>query len=347
MRRKTSGVLGSLAVFASLLAACGGQSEPPGEVASGGFDSLVTAAKNEGTLTWYTGSEQSSADLMAEQFKSEYGITVDVVRLTSGPIAQRVATEVTSNSIVADVVSTVDDVFFKTSASKGWFVPMAADQVPEIAAWPEQFKKPDYVTFAVGAQGVGYNTNLVTGEPPCTWDAVLDPRFAGKVILTDPASSAAYTNFYSAVLEAPNLGESFLRRIKDLGIVSVADSAVPGAQLLGAGEGAITLPTTSAAIDGVGSKGAPVKSCVLENPSPVYEQYMGVVKGSKHPNAALLFLDFMLTKDAQTAYSVKAQTSSPLGDLPGAPPLPKGLVQPDTDKAKANLPKIQEILSVS
>lgn len=345
MNRKLGRAFAVLAACC-LLASCGStDGGSGGQVASGGFDQLVAAAKKEGTLTWYTGAAPQDAETMVKAFKDKYGITVDAVRLSSGPIAQRISTEAASGNVNADVVLGTDPIFLDDAAQKGWLAKLDANQLPDMKSWPKEYRTDDYVTVMIGPLlGVAYNTNLVKGDPPCTWDALLDKKYAGKVILTNPASSAAYSKFFDVVLHDSRLGEKWLTQFHDLGYASVAESAVPAGQLIGAGEGMVSIVSSLPAVSPLSDKGAPVKFCPLDNPAPANVQYQAILDKAPHPNAARLFFDYFASKEGQTTYVSSAKGASVLGDLPGAVKMPKGLVIPDAKQAQEDLPKIQQLL---
>jgi iron(III) transport system substrate-binding protein len=338
-----------LAACSLLLTACGGS--PSGAagtaVATGGLDNLIAAAKEEGTLTWYTGAAPQDADTIAKAFQTKYGIAVEVVRLSSGPIAQRISTEATSNRVSVDVALGTDPVFLDSAAQQGWLAKLHSDEVPSLQSWPAQYRTDTYVTIMVGPLlGVAYNTSLVNGSPPCTWDALLEPRFAGKIVLTNPASSAAYTKFFDVVLHDPRLGEGWITKFRDAGFATVADSAVPAGQLLGAGEGTVSIVSSLPAVSPLSEMGAPVAFCPLDNPAPANLQYLAIVNNAPHPNAARLFFDYFVSVEGQTAYVASAKGASVLGDLPGGVKLPTGLVIPDAKQAQDDLPRIQILLGV-
>jgi ABC-type Fe3+ transport system substrate-binding protein len=211
--------------------------------------------------------------------------------------------------------------------------------------WPANFRAERYATVLIGPLlGVAYNTNLVKGPPPCTWDALLDPRFAGKIIPADPASSAAYAEFYDIALHDPRLGEAWFRKLHAQGFASVAAGAVPAGQLVGAGGGMLSIASSVPAIEPLKDKGAPVAFCPLDNPAPAILEYMAILDKAPHPNAARLFFDYFASRDGQTKYAQVGKGTSALGQLPGAVPLPADLVIPDAKRAQDDLPKIQSLL---
>jgi iron(III) transport system substrate-binding protein len=80
-------------------------------------------------------------------------------------------------------------------------------------------------------------------------------------------------------------------------------------------------------------------------PTSGVEQYAGISTGSPHPNAARLFLDYLLTEEAQTVIN-KNIGSSPLGDFEGTVPLPEGYTTPDVAGALEQKSEIMSLLGL-
>jgi iron(III) transport system substrate-binding protein len=280
-------------------------------------------------------------------FTKKYGVKVDAVRLSSAPVTQRISTEIRTDNVNVDVFTHGDATFVESGAKDGWWAALKTDELPDLAAWPHDFVKDSYVNVSVGPLGgVAYNTSLVKSDPPCTWDALLDPKWKGQIILTNPATTAAYTHFFDVVLHSPGLGEDWLTKFKSQ-ISTVAESSVPASQMLAAGEGKISviglIPPMQPLID----KGAPLAFCALDNPAPAFRTFAAVVDKAKHPNAARLFMDYLLSKEGQTIYAKKSNAASPLGRLPGAVEMPANLVIEPPDQVARDLPKIQSLLGLS
>ena len=64
-------------------------------------------------------------------------------------------------------------------------------------------------------------------------------------------------------------------------------------------------------------KGAPV-DFVLPQPAMGVEWMMAGLGWSKRPNAALVFVDYMLSRDGQGVWHGRGETASPLPNIPGS-----------------------------
>jgi iron(III) transport system substrate-binding protein len=115
---------------------------------------------------------------------------------------------------------------------------------------------------------------------------------------------------------------------------------------LGAGAFPTLFPNIPANTEPLKAKGAPVDS-YLVSPTIGVEQVGGVVAKGPHPNAARLFLNWLLTSDGQTSFAGFQHAASVLKDVSGAIPLPQGYKHPDWASYAANKTKILGLLGLS
>lgn len=348
--RKGLGAIALLASVGLLAVGCsnggGDAPEPEPTETSDSLDALIEAAQAEGSVVWYSGSEERSAAAAAEAFEEEYGIPVTVVRLTSGPLAQRVEAEAATGSPQADVISTVNSVFFESALDQGITAPINEENVPNLADFPSDYILGEAaVVFGIGPDTVSWNTDIADVEIT-GWEDLINPAFEGEIILVDPRSSSAWADLWSAVLNDPELGPDFIEEFAAQGIRHVADSASPGAQLLAAGEGAVLVASTLATQIPLVEAGAPLKDVILENPAPTYMQYLALVNDAPHTAAGTLFMNWILTEEAQDIYNGVHLQASPLGNLPNTVPLPEGIIFPNSEASAADLPEILRLLGL-
>ena len=326
----------------------GGGNTSPTPTADSASDSdlkaLIDAAKSEGSLLVYGSWADGPLQEMVKAFGAEYGINASFVRLNSAGMAQRAQAEFDANAVQADILWASDSVFFKHAATQGITIPLEDAEIPSLANVPVEYRIDDNtVVSAVGSGVAIYNTDLIS-DPPTEWADLLDPALKGKIVMVDPRTSATYLNTWNAVYEDPKLGPKFLEAFAAQGYAQVADSSVSGAQLVAAGEGVIAVPLVQNVVKTLTDQGAPVDSWTFANPSPALFMYIAATAGSQHPNAAKLFVNWVMTEKGSTVVNRAGMMSSPLGDLPGVSPMSAGTVPPNDAAAKANASKILKLL---
>lgn len=252
---------------------------------------MVSAAQEEGTITLYTNVDPTIADNLAAAFGEEYGITVEVQRSGSSALAQRFTAEAETGNAIADVYYSTDEQFHVDSVASGAFAPL--EDLPNLAEWPEEAKADGYVTIGYNPYSLIWNTTLVP-EGMDSWEDLLDPEIAGMVMLTDPRAGVTSNQFY---LMLRNLyGDEFLEKLGQ--VATFSQSAVPGMQQVAAGAQATYAPGINQVAVGLIDKGAPLGQAFVE-PTISSNNLASVVADAPHPNAARLFVSFLMTDEAQ------------------------------------------------
>ena len=335
-RRSPRLVIGVIGALALLGGACGGNDQPttaaPGGTqagASGGVDELIAAAKEEGTLVWYSVPAEAIAKKVSDGFKAAYGIDVEFQRLATAELSQRYSAEAASGSPAADAVIVSNTPFVADAKKQGWTTPLAEAGIPGYPGkYPSQFLLPDRGTAIVSIEpsGIAYNTNAVPGDQaPKTWKDLADPKWKGKILLIDPAGSPAYLDFWSVVLK--DGGPEVLKGIA-ANVARTYPSGVPAVEALGAGEGSVVVPSTGSIAAGAKSKGAPVayaQPAVTNGP----ELTLLVSKEAANPNAAKLFAWYILFGEGQKLLNDLPTTAAPAT----GEDLPAGYVRAPADAA--------------
>jgi iron(III) transport system substrate-binding protein len=149
-----------------------------------------------------------------------------------------------------------------------------------------------YLSFWVQA----YNTNLVRKEDlPRRYEDLLDPRWKGKLGI-----EARVPDWYSAVVTdmGEEKGTRFFRELVARNGISVRGGHTLLNNLVIAGDIPLALTMYQYIVEGAKRKGAPVDWIVLE-PAIGRMSGAGIARHAAHPNAALVFYEFMLSREAQ------------------------------------------------
>jgi iron(III) transport system substrate-binding protein len=287
------------------LVACGTSGTPTASSTadSKALTALVAAAKAEGSLSVYTGQPLAQAEYMVKKFEARYGITTTMLSLPTGTLFQRFATESTAGSFNADVIVAGE---FETAAAatylpNGWMTPVSDLKIPAITdgAYPKAMLNKVTVTVGNNPWIIGYNTKLVGSTVPTTWEDMAKPEFKGKLCIPNPGVAPSYIEVWVKVLEATNA--TTLKAIA-ANQPKIFPSAGAAAAALGAGECAISAPQSGAGMAAVAAAGAPVKSFIPKVDSGTI-MAAGIinVKKSAHPNAASLFMQWLLSPEGNEA----------------------------------------------
>jgi iron(III) transport system substrate-binding protein len=261
---------------------------------------LIEGARKEGQVAFYSAMIVNQAlRPIADKFGKKYPfIKMTYWRADSEDIAQKVSAEVRANNVVGDVVEGTG--VGEQAVQAGLLVPYTT---PAVAAFPEPYRDPTnmWTPTRLSYYSIAYNTRLVPeNKVPKTFEDLLDPQWKGKIAWR--IGSASGTPLFMTNLRlawGEEKARAYFAKLKELKIVNFgAGSARTLVDRVIAGEYAIALnifahhPLISKA------KGAPVNSKLLD-PVASTAATMGVVKGARHPHAALLLIDFVLSKEGQ------------------------------------------------
>jgi iron(III) transport system substrate-binding protein len=282
---------------------------------------LIAKAKQEGQLTYYT-------DLIVDQivrpltsaFEAKYGIKVAFARADSQVNIIKLMNEHKAGRVMSDVFGLTSGLQVLIDAGVvRQFTAANGDELPPQYRDPEHY----WVSSHRFVLTPGINTSLVgAGQRPKTYDDLLAPYWNDKIIWKQNDLSGA-PGFVGNVLISMGeaRGMDYLRKLARQNIRSVNASARAILDQVIAGEHPLALQIFNhhAAISA--QKGAPAAWLRLD-PVTVTPGLLGLTKGAPHPNAGLLFVEFMTSKEGQQIF----QKANYLPARPDVPPLMPELV---------------------
>jgi iron(III) transport system substrate-binding protein len=257
---------------------------------------LVERAKREGRVVLYTSLAPTESRPLADAFENKYGVRVELWRALSDQVVQRVLTEARGRRHAVDVIETNGpemEMLARERVTAAFHSPHAADlpaqAVPAHRAW-----YPDRLNFYV----VGYNTTKVQrAQIPATYEGFVDPRWRGRIGLE--ATDAEWM----ATLMKGWQGDKGITYFRTLSAMKpdVRRGHVLLASLVAAGEVPLGLAMYSGNVVALKRKGAPIDYVPVQ-PVVARPQGIGVARNSPHPNAALLFADYVLSPEGQRLF---------------------------------------------
>jgi iron(III) transport system substrate-binding protein len=235
----------------------------------------------------------SEANAVIGEFERRYPfVKVKLQRTGSEKLLTRVLTEARAKKTFADVIQTVEFSMhiFNRSGILARHTPSAN------ALYPKDFKEEGFwTTVYYNAYVTGYNTRLVAARAlPRTYDDLLDPKWKGRLLM-----EGTKAEWFAGMLQI--LGqERGLKFMRDL--AKQQPSPREGhellAQLVVAGEGIFDVNIPAASVERMKERGAPMDWTAL-GPVPATMVGAGVAAQAPHPNAARIFLDFLLSREGQ------------------------------------------------
>ncbi len=263
--------------------------------------SLVAAAKAEGHLAWYTTQiiDQLSRPV-GEAFERVYGVKVDYTRSDANEGARRIMNESAARHVEADVFDGVASPALVKQNLVMDYVPESARRLP--AKYID--RAGHWLATNLYVYTLGVNTDLTPkGREPKTFADLLSPQWKGRMAWSGRASTSSAPGFIGAVFAAmgEDKGQAYLRELarQDIAPVSVSARQLLDQTIAGEYAIAIEILNNHAAISM--GKGAPVIWAPLET-SLVAMSVISATREAPHPNAAKLFLDFVMSPQGQAIY---------------------------------------------
>ena len=255
---------------------------------------LIEGAKREGQFTLYT--SHTWFKTFVGEFEKKYPFVRALQwRNDSKNIIRKVLEEVRAGRVLADIVETTADGmgFLKR---EGLFQEYYS---PEARYYPNELKPKGkngffYLPNRETYNSLGFNTHLIPpGIAPKTLRDLLNPRWKGKMAIT---STTTGSRWIGNALETS--GREFLDKLAEQDI-SVQDMAPASLiNLVVSGEIPLSPTIFDANVTLAKQKGAPVEWRPLE-PVVTTVGSAGLLARASNPHTALLFIDYLLSKEGQ------------------------------------------------
>ena len=308
--------------------------------------SLYEAAKKEKPVTVYTAHYNTEeAQRLCSAFEKKYaGLNCNFVRTTAQVAYQRLQQDTQANAPVASVFSSTDVSHYPDLVKKGMLLQYRPHNLAGMVDSLKPYNDKDgfYHVTAAALMLIAYNTSLVSeNDAPKNWPDLLDPKWKGKVSIGHPAFSG-YVGTW-VVLMQKLYGWSYFEKLEKLQPQigrSVNDTVTmlnSKERWVAAGPEATTLLSKD--------KGNPLAVVYPTDGALLMVSPSGIPKNAPSPNAAKLYMEFLLSKEAG---EVQVQTHSlsvvkGVAALPGAKPLEQiKVVRPTEDEITKGIPEVKE-----
>ena len=261
------------------------------------MDRIVAAAKKEGTLTLYTTIAEKDLPAIVKPFEQKYGVKVNVWRAGTDKILQRTVTEASAKKYEVDAIhfgSPEMEALAREKILQAIVSPVHKDlqagSVPAHKEWAATI-------LSVWVQA--YNTGAIRKEDlPKTYRDLLDPRWKGKLGI-----EVKNDDWFATVVDlmgGEEKGLAFFRELVARNGISPRHGHTLLNNMVISGEVPMALTVYNYMPEQAKKKGAPIDWFALE-PAVARSNAIGVARRAPHPNAALLFYEYLLGPDGQQA----------------------------------------------
>ena len=258
---------------------------------------LEEAARKEGSITWYIAQvDTETAENMGRAFTAKYpGVTVSAIRTTGQVAYERLLQDLKNNAPQCDVFSSTDIAQYPalkqrhalanyTPAGAATLLP-AFNQVADPGWW--------YPASSTTHLLVHHKTKVSAEEAPKNWPDLLDPKWKGRVATGHPAFSGC-TGIWVLALRK-TYGWTYFEKLAKNN-PRVGRSGNDPLTLINAGECLVGPAPASTAFQQV-DKGNPIVPVYPADGATVCVGPSAVTASAPHPNAARLFMEWLMSDD--------------------------------------------------
>lgn len=254
---------------------------------------LIDGARQEGLVAIYTSLNPKDSMPIVDAFEKKYKIKVTLWRASGEKLVQRALTEARAGRFTPDILES-DSIEMEILAREKLLQEFVSPTFKELP--PGAFPKHRlYVADRFNFFTIAYNTNLVKPEEvPNSYQDLLLPRWAGKVGI-ESGDADWFASLVKSMGEKE--GMAYFRKLAD-SRPQIRTGHTLMSELVAAGEIPIAAAVYNHAVERLAKNGAPIKWKALP-PTMGRAGAIGVAKHAQHPHAALLFADFMLSREGQ------------------------------------------------
>jgi iron(III) transport system substrate-binding protein len=307
---------------------------------------LYEAARKEKEFTVYTAhyDTETIADICAAFDRKYPGVKCKFVRTTAQVAYQRFQQDLKANLAVASVFSSTDVSHYPALEKAGLLMAYKPHNLDNMVDSLKQYNDPNgnYYVTAAALVTITYNSALVSEkDAPKSWPDLLDPKWKDKVAIGHPAFSG-YVGTWTVLMNKLYGWQYFEKLEKNKPQIgrSINDTVTmlnSKERWVAAGPEATTLLSRD--------KGNPVAVIYPTDGALLMVSPSGIPKNAPAPNAAKLFIEFLMDKDAAEV-QVKNHSLSVIKGIkpaPGAKPLESiKVIRPTEAEITEGIPKLKE-----
>ena len=286
------------------------------------WQKVLEAAKKEGRFLIYSSNFTGDIGIATSNtFKERYGIQMEIITGRGADFIERLKTERRMGGILADLSDT-NAPNGKLMKEQG-LTARIADELPvlrEKDVWAIDILRVDpqdrhLVNFTLSVYTPYVNTNLIKpGEEPKEWKDYLEPKWKGKLVAVNPTTSAGLLQQFVPLMREKVIDEDFLKSLykQDLRFSStLEDEAI----IVSRGERSVSISGNTTSFSKYINEGAPMRAVEFSH-GVMLGAIVVAFNGSPHPNAAKVFINWLLSAEGQTIWGKANSVASVRKDVP-------------------------------
>lgn len=271
------------------------------------WEDVVAAAKKEGLLVWsFFGAPGNATQRQAREFESLYGIRVELAPGRTGDFEARWNAERAAGKASIDIRSSgspenrrlsergLDQPFGTLPAAAETGVSWIVDPLVDVKAGHGHT-----LHFSAGGYFILVNNKICPPDVgPRSYKDLEDPKFKDLILLSEPIGPSPGSRWAAYAWKA--YGDDHLRKVIN-NVKALTRAEIEAPKQIARGEYGIFIHPTQVGAADIWKlpKPHPFRLVVPEDGVMLLTGGMNLLKDAPHPNAARVFMNYMLGKSAQ------------------------------------------------
>jgi len=255
---------------------------------------IAEKAKAEGKASFY--ANITAIQPIVEAFTADTSVKGEYTRLSTSKFLATVLTEYQAGKLIADVLQSPMPIM-ELLKEKGV---LASYRSPAADIYPEWTRKDDTIQiFGIEYVALIYNKELVDPKDvPTRYEDLTDPKWKDRIVMANPASHATTISWLVGLKEKVfTTDEAWMKFVEGLAankpmfVASFGPTPAP----VESGEKHIAISMPKYIIT---KAPAPLDWAQISQPLLGTPRGISIASSAKHPNAAKLFVDYWLSREA-------------------------------------------------
>ena len=260
--------------------------------------SVAMADGPSGKVMLYSSMQEAQLQAIEQAFEAKYpGVDMEYYYAGGGKLVTKMTTEAQDGGqIASDLVWLGDPSDYEVFKANGWLEPYVSPETDHI---PEAYMDPEgyYTAGRLVTMGIAWFIGVDEADAPKTWNELLDPKWKGQIVMTDPAQASTTKYWMAAMMQSEKYGPAYFEALRDNGVELESGTTATHNRVADASyQVGICLDYVSANLIAEGSPMAfhYTTEDVITMTSPI-----AMIKGCANPDNAKLLMDFILSKEGQ------------------------------------------------
>lgn len=293
------------------------------------WEKAISGGRREGKVVVYlfAGIANSLRDELSKEMKSKYGLELEMLAGRSNELAEKVIREQRAGLYLADLylagLSAASAIIKPAGILEPLKPLLVLPEVKDPNLWwggelPFADKEKNFIIapMAYPSSGVDFNADYASKEELQSYRDLLNPKWKGKIVLSDPTIGGSGQSWFSAI-GVKTMGMDYLKQLASQDIAITRDLRLM-AEWMARGKYPLGLGASTGILAEMQRAGVPFQGHIPKEGAILAAggNNLALFNKAPHPNATKVFVNWLLSKEGMTIYSRGQDTQSARVDIP-------------------------------